>query len=180
VNDLLLLARLDSGRPLERMDVDVTRLLAEAVNDARVVGGGLVWRLSLPPEALHVEGDRDRLHQVVSNLLANAIRHTPEGTTVTVSAAGLPQEAEMSLGVVIAVHDDGPGLPTALAGKEFERFSRGDSSRTRASGGTGLGLSIVHAIVTAHQGVVRVRSVPGDTTIEIRLPARQGRFPIPT
>ncbi len=172
VNDLLLLARLDSGRPLERGDVDVSRLLAEAVNDARVLGVTHVWRLTLAPEPLHVEGDRDRLHQVFANLLTNAIRHTPEGTTVTVSAVAVPRRGDLPHGVLVTVHDDGPGMPASLAGKEFERFSRGDSSRTRASGGTGLGLSIVQAIVTAHHGDVQIRSAPGDTTVQVRLPAR--------
>lgn len=173
VNDLLLLARLDSGRPLEHGDVDLSRLLVEAVNDARVLSPDHVWRIALPPDPLHVEGDRDRLQQVVSNLLTNAIRHTPEGTTVSVSAAGVPRDGRLPHGVVVAVHDDGPGMPEDLLGKEFERFSRGDSSRTRASGGAGLGLSIVHAIVAAHEGSVRMTSVPGDTRVEVRLPHGQ-------
>jgi two-component system, OmpR family, sensor kinase len=172
VNDLLLLARLDSGRPLERTDVDVSRLLAETVNDARVLGAHHVWRLELPPEPLHVEGDRDRLHQVVANLLTNAIRHTPEGTTVSVSAAGVPREGNGPHGVIVTVHDDGPGIPKSVVGKEFERFSRGDTSRTRSSGGAGLGLSIVQAIVAAHSGTVDIRSAAGDTTITVRLPYR--------
>lgn len=173
VNDLLLLARLDSGRSLERGDVDVTRLLAETVNDARVLGADHVWRLTLPADPLHVEGDCDRLQQVLANLLTNAIRHTPEHTIVSISAVGVPQEGVEPHGIRVTVHDNGPGMPTDLAGKEFERFSRGDSSRTRASGGAGLGLSIVQAIVAAHHGAVTIRSAPGDTTIEIRLPSHQ-------
>jgi two-component system OmpR family sensor kinase len=170
VNDLLLLARLDSGRPLEQGDVDVSVLLVEAVNDARVLSSDHVWRLSLPAEPLHVDGDRDRLHQVVSNLLTNAVRHTPEGTVVSVSAAEVSGDGSQPHAVLVTVHDDGPGLPKAMAGKEFERFSRGDTSRTRSSGGAGLGLSIVQAIVLAHGGTVTIHSVPGDTTIEVRLP----------
>ncbi|MDX6298343.1 MAG: two-component system, OmpR family, sensor kinase [Nocardioidaceae bacterium] len=172
VNDLLLLARLDSGRPLQRRDVDVSLLLAETVNDARVVSGDHVWRLTLPPDPLHLTGDLDRLHQVVSNLLANAIRHTPPGTTISVYAEPAPPQGHRPAGVLVRVHDDGPGMPPALAGKEFERFSRGDASRTRASGGSGLGLSIVQAIVAAHEGSVDIRSRPTDTTITIFLPSR--------
>jgi two-component system OmpR family sensor kinase len=165
VNDLLLLARLDSGRPLEDSDVDVTRLIVEAVNDARVMDGDRHWRLSIPDEPLAITGDTQRLHQVVTNLLSNAHRHTPPGTTVGVAAAGRPDR-----GVDITVHDDGPGLPDKLRGHEFDRFSRGDSSRTRSSGGAGLGLSIVKAIIDAHGGTVRVESTPGDTLFTITLP----------
>ncbi len=120
---------------------------------------------------------RDRLHQVVANLLTNAIRHTPEGTTVSVSAVGVPRAGDRPHGVLVTVHDDGPGMPESVAGKEFERFSRGDTSRTRSSGGAGLGLSIVQAIVAAHSGTVDIRSAPGDTTISVRLPFRA---PAPT
>jgi len=170
VDDLLLLARLDSGRPLEAADVDVSRLLLEAVDDARVVGKDHSWRLSLPAQPLHVVGDRDRLHQVMANLLSNATRHTPAGTTVDVTASQASRTSAVPAGLVVTIHDDGPGFPPDLVGKEFERFSRGDSSRTRTSGGSGLGLSIVAAIVAAHHGTVDIRSAPGDTTIDIRLP----------
>jgi two-component system, OmpR family, sensor kinase len=165
VEDLLLLARLDSGRPLERSDVDVTRLVVEAVNDARVVDGDRHWRISIPDEPLAVQGDAQRLHQVLTNLLSNARRHTPPGTTVSV---GVSSRADG--GVDMTVHDDGPGLPESLRGHEFDRFSRGDSSRTRSSGGAGLGLSIVQAIVDAHGGTVRVESSPGSTVFAIALP----------
>jgi two-component system OmpR family sensor kinase len=169
VEDLLLLARLDAGRPLEREEVDVTRLLLESVADARVVdaqnGAGHRWQLSLPEEPVSVTGDEQRLHQLVTNLLGNARNHTPPGTTVTVSASR-PDHA-----VVVEVHDDGPGLPTDLADHVFERFTRGDSSRTRASGGAGLGLSLVSAIAQAHGGTAAVDSGPGDTTFRITLPA---------
>jgi two-component system OmpR family sensor kinase len=165
VDDLLLLARLDSGRPLERREVDVTRLLLESVGDARVVSPEHRWQLRLPEEPVTVTGDGQRLHQVVTNLLGNARHHTPAGTTVTVSA-----EQTMG-GVAIRVHDDGPGLPAGLADHVFERFTRGDSSRTRASGGAGLGLSLVAAIVQAHAGTTAVSSEPGDTTFTVTLPA---------
>ncbi len=164
VEDLLLLARLDSGRPLERAEVDVTRLLLEAVADARVVAPGHRWRLDLPDEALEVTGDELRLHQVVTNLLNNARRHTPEGTTVTAGARSAGHV------VRVTVHDDGPGLPPALVDRAFERFTRGDSSRTRASGGAGLGLSLVQAIAAAHGGAVTVSSTPGSTTFTLDLP----------
>jgi two-component system OmpR family sensor kinase len=160
VEDLLLLARLDSGRPLEREPVDLSRLLLEAVNDARVVDADRQWRLSLPDAPVTVTGDDARLHQVVTNLLANAGKYTPAGTTVTVtgSAGGF------------TVHDDGPGFSPELAPRAFERFTRGDAARTRA-GGAGLGLSLVEAIVAAHGGTVELTSAPGDTTFIVRLPS---------
>ncbi len=167
VGDLLLLARLDSGRPLEREEVDLTRLLLEAVADAKVVAPGHVWRLDLPEEPVTVVGDEQRLHQVVTNLINNARRHTPAGTTVTVGARPRPAEGEH---VQITVHDDGPGIPAALQGRVFERFTRGDTSRTRSSGGAGLGLSLVQAITEAHGGNASISSAPGDTTFTISLP----------
>jgi two-component system OmpR family sensor kinase len=163
VEDLLLLARLDSGRPLERRPVDLSRLLLEAVDDARVVDPDRSWRLSLPDEPITVTGDEARLHQVVSNLLANARKHTPPGSTVTVTGtAG-------ATGAGFTVHDDGPGFPPDLAPRAFERFTRGDAARTR--GGAGLGLSLVEAIVGAHGGAVTLDSRPGDTTIAVVLPS---------
>ena len=171
VEDLLLLARLDAGRPLARDEVDLTRLVLETVGDARVVGPEHKWLMDLPDEPVEVPGDEQRLHQVVTNLLNNARRHTPPGTTVTVGmrAAGGS--------VVLTVTDDGPGMPPELVGKAFERFSRGDSSRTRESGGAGLGLSLVDAITSAHGGRVSVTSKPGRTCFEVRLPALVGAVP---
>ena len=157
VADLLLLARLDSGRPLEREEVDLTRLLLEAVADAQVVAPDHKWQLALP-------GDEARLHQVITNLLSNARSHTPAGTTVTVTATSYDDH------VSVSVHDDGPGLPPDLVGEAFDRFTRGDSSRTRASGGAGLGLSLVSAIAEAHGGSAAVTSHPGDTTFTVTLP----------
>ncbi len=161
VEDLLLLARLDAGRPLAREPVDLSRLLAEAVNDARVVGPEHIWRLDLPEEgSVEVVGDEHRLHQVVTNLLTNARRHTPAGTTVTVGLRG----AEIS------VRDDGPGFPPELAAEAFTRFSRGDASRTRGENtGAGLGLALVKAIVEAHGGTVSLESRPGSTTFRVEL-----------
>ena len=158
VEDLLLLARLDSGRPLRREPVDLSRVLLEAVDDARVVDPDRSWRLVLPDAPIAVTGDEARLHQVVTNLLTNARKHTPAGTTVTVT--GTPTG--------FTVHDDGPGFPADLAPRAFERFVRGDAARARA-GGAGLGLSLVEAIVAAHGGSVDLASAPGDTTVTVHL-----------
>lgn len=159
VEDLLLLARLDAGRPLAEETVDVTRLLLEAVNDARVVAPDHRWQVVLPPdgEPIEMTGDGHRLHQVVTNLLTNARKHTPAGTTVTVTAR--PDGFD--------VHDDGPGFAPELAGSAFERFTRGDLSRHR-SDGVGLGLALVRAIVAAHGGTVALASEPGSTCISVR------------
>ncbi|NYI76442.1 sensor histidine kinase [Nocardioides panzhihuensis] len=172
VEDLLLLARLDQGRPLAREPVDLTRLLLEAVDDARVVAPSHSWRLELPADVdadsdaaeVIVTGDDQRLHQVISNLLTNERRHTPAGTTVTVRVRRDGFD----------VHDDGPGFPPDLVPRAFERFTRADEARQR-DGGAGLGLALVHAIVTAHGGAVKLTSVPGDTTIAVRLPRSSDR-----
>ncbi|MDW4916092.1 HAMP domain-containing sensor histidine kinase [Streptomyces californicus] len=204
VEDLLLLARLDAGRPLSYGSTDLLPLVVDAVSDARAAdrpgsqpydgpeaadrhatgsgtgpatGSGAArhrWRLELPAEPVTVRADSARLQQVLVNLLANARTHTPPGTTVTVSvrppaSAGGP--------VALEVRDDGPGIPAALLPHVFERFARGDASRTRgsdgggATGSTGLGLAIVQAVVTAHGGRVRVESAPGRTVFAVELPA---------
>ncbi|WP_018350485.1 sensor histidine kinase [Longispora albida] len=162
VDDLLLLARLDSGRPLERSDVDLSRLLIDAVNDARIAGREHRFSLGLPAEPVTVPGDAARLQQVMANLLTNARSHTPPGTVISVSLTGTGK---------IMVTDNGPGIPPDLLPDVFERFARGDSSRSRESGGTGLGLSIVSAVVGAHGGSVRVDSRPGRTTFTVDLPS---------
>lgn len=156
VEDLLLLARLDSGRPLEQRPVDLTRLLLEAVSDARVVNPDHRWQLELPDEAVEVHGDEQRLHQVATNLLTNARKYTPPGTTVTVTA--------VTDG--FSVHDDGPGFAPDLVPHAFERFARADAGRVRA-GGVGLGLALVEAIVLAHGGSVTLTSAPGDTLVAV-------------
>ncbi|WP_308195189.1 sensor histidine kinase [Microbacterium aurantiacum] len=166
VEDLLLLARLDEGQELVFGSVDLTRLALEAVEDARPTGPDHRWILDTEPEPVVVAGDAGRLHQVAANLLANARTHTPAGTTVTVGVSRDRGDA------VLSVHDDGPGIDPALAEELFERFSRADRSRARQTGGTGLGLSIARAIAEAHGGSLSVRSAPGDTTFELRLPAR--------
>jgi two-component system OmpR family sensor kinase len=166
VEDLLLLARLDEGRDLEKKPVDLSRLLIDAVGDAHVTAPGHRWRLDLPEEPLTVEGDAGRLHQVLSNLLANAAAHTPEGTQVTVTLAS--DGAEIVLGVI----DDGPGIAPELVPRLFERFARGDDSRSRNAGSTGLGLAIVRAVVEGHGGTVSVASEPGRTEFIVRLPGQ--------
>lgn len=161
VEDLLLLARLDQGRPLENEPVDLSRLLVEAVDDARVVDSDHQWRIEAPAQEVVVAGDRARLHQVIANLLTNARNYTPAGTVVTVRVK--PDG--------FVVHDNGPGFAPELLGRAFERFTRGEESRQRASAetGAGLGLSLVRAIVESHGGSVSLVSVPGDTSITVRL-----------
>ncbi|MFC5908539.1 sensor histidine kinase [Streptacidiphilus monticola] len=165
VDDLLLLARLDAGRPLAAEEVDLTRLVLDAVTDARAAGPGHRWQLELPEEPVLVLGDADRLRQVLANLLANARSHTPEGTSVTVSVG---QEGDR---VRLAVADTGPGIAAELLPQVFQRFVRGDRGRARATGSTGLGLSIVQAVVTAHGGAVEVSSAPGRTVFTVTLSA---------
>lgn len=165
VEDMLLLARLDTGRPLQREHVDLTRLVVDAVSDAHIAGADHAWELDLPDEPVLVIGDEPRLHQVLANLLANARIHTPPGTAVTTSLT-VGDNAD----VVLAVLDDGPGIPAWLQPEIFERFARGNSSRSRRGGSTGLGLAIVHAVVRAHGGTIDVRSAPGRTEFVVTLP----------
>ncbi|MGI9164164.1 MAG: ATP-binding protein [Mycobacterium sp.] len=164
VEDLLLLARLDSGRPLERRPVDLSRLCADAVSDAHAAGPMHRWSLDLPPEPVTVIGDEARLHQVLANLLANARTHTPAGSEVTVS---LRTDADIA---ILQVLDNGPGIPVEMQSEVFERFARGDTSRSRKAGSTGLGLAIVSAVVRAHDGTITLASVPGRTEFTVRLP----------
>jgi two-component system OmpR family sensor kinase len=204
VEDLLLLARLDAGRPLSYRSTDLAPLVVDAVGDVRVTGPGHRWRLELPdaPEPVAVHGDPARLHQVLLNLLGNARTHTPPGTVVT---ARVRREDAYA---VLEVEDDGPGIPPRLLPHVFERFARGDASRSRtgtgsgagygtgpgcgsgygsgtrsagtgrstgSTGSTGLGLAIVRAVVTAHGGEVAVRSAPGRTVFTVRLPAEDSQ-----
>ena len=166
VEDMLLLARLDTGRPLEHESVDLSRLVVDAVSDAHIAGPDHEWSLDLPDEPVVVVGDEARLHQVLANLLANARTHTPPGTSVTTSLV-----VDDSGGASLTVADDGPGIPAWLQPEIFERFARGDSSRSRRGGSTGLGLAIVAAVVRAHDGTIDVRSVPGKTEFVVKLPA---------
>jgi len=156
VDDLLLLARLDQGRPLERQPVDLARVAADAVADARAVEPERSIALdSGDPGASVVLGDELRLRQVAANLLANARQHTPPDAAVRVGVRGEPGS------VVLEVADDGPGLSAEEAAKVFERFYRADPSRNRNLGGSGLGLSIVAAVAESHGGRARVESVAG-------------------
>ncbi|OBA61115.1 two-component sensor histidine kinase [Mycobacterium sp. 1100029.7] len=164
VEDLLLLARLDSGRPLEREPVDLSRVAVDAVSDAHVAGPDHQWELDLPEEPVVVVGDAARLHQVLTNLLANARIHTGAGTVVTTRLSTEPMHS------VLQVIDNGPGIPEALQSEVFERFARGDTSRSRKGGSTGLGLAIVSAVVKAHNGTISVDSAPGHTEFTVRLP----------
>jgi two-component system OmpR family sensor kinase len=167
VDDLLLLARLDEGRPLERKPVDLAALVGEAVDAARVVEPDRPLELSAEPAT--VTGDEARLRQVVDNLLANARAHTAAGTPVSVELRRIDSRAELT------VADHGPGLTEEQAARVFERFYRADSSRTRLSGGAGLGLSIVAAVTEAHGGTTEARPTPGGgATFVITLPLDAG------
>jgi two-component system OmpR family sensor kinase len=168
VEDLLLLARLDAGRPLERGPVDLTRLVLDTVNDAHAAGTDHRWRLDLPEEPVVVTGDGSRLTQVLVNLLANARTHTPAGTAITVTLE--PNGSTVALSVL----DEGPGIAPELMPHVFERFARGSESRSREHGSTGLGLSIVDAVVAAHGGRVELTSRPGHTEFRVCLPTGGG------
>jgi two-component system OmpR family sensor kinase len=170
VDDLLLLARLDSGRPLAQEEVDLTRLVIDAVNDARVAATTHVWKLDLPEEPVVIAGDEHRLHQAVANLLANARTHTPAGTTVTTQIL----DSDHTSDVEVRVSDDGPGISSAVFPHIFERFVRADPGRGHAAASGGLGLPISEAIVNAHHGAIEVDSSPGGTRFTIRLPRSTG------
>ena len=163
VEDLLLLARLDDGRPLEREPVELDEVVGEAVETAQAVDPDRAIELHAEPAT--VLGDRVRLRQIVDNLLANVRAHTPPGTPASVSVRRRNGSAE------IAVTDAGPGLDEEHLEHLFERFYRADPSRARASGGVGLGLAIVAAVAEAHGGTASASSRPGEgTTVAIALP----------
>jgi two-component system, OmpR family, sensor kinase len=164
VDDLLLLARLDQGRPLEHTTVDLTRLAHDAVDDTRTAHPARDITLS-QNGTVAVLGDEQRLRQVLANLLTNACTYTPEGTPVEVAVHAANRE------VIVEVTDHGPGLTDVEAAHVFEQFWRADSARQRATGGAGLGLSIVQAIAVAHGGRAEVESTPGHgATFRVRLP----------
>ncbi len=169
VDELLLLARLDAGRPLASEPVDIAKLAIDVTSDARAAAPDHQWRLDLPEQPVLVRGDDLRLHQVLANLLSNAARHTPAGTVVTVALQVRPA-GDGPDRAVLSVTDDGPGIPADLQATVFERFVRGDGSRSRAAGGSGLGLAIVQAVTAAHGGHVEVASQPGETRFTISLP----------
>lgn len=164
VEDLLMLARLDEGAALATEQVDLSRIVIDALSDAQAAGTDHEWVLKVPKRPIAVAGDASKLHQVVSNLLTNARVHTPAGTVITVSLSRKGSDA------VIDVRDTGPGIDSELLPSVFERFVRGDGSRARATGSTGLGLAIVSAIVEAHGGRAEVTSKPGATLFRVILP----------
>jgi two-component system OmpR family sensor kinase len=170
VEDMLLLARLDQQRPLERRPVDLLTLAADAVQDARIIAPDRSIELSVgSATAFLVLGDEVRLRQVIGNLMSNALTHTPDGTPVTVRILAGPREPVPS--IVLEVTDHGPGLSADQADRVFERFYRADQARTRKAGGTGLGLAIVAALVAAHGGTVALRTAPGEgATFRVTLP----------
>ncbi|QXJ23927.1 HAMP domain-containing protein [Actinomadura graeca] len=160
VEDLLLLARLDRERPIERRPVDLLAVAADSVQEARVLSPERAIDLTVEGgTAYQVRGDEPRLRQVLGNLLSNARAHTPEGTPVQVTLS--PGTLHGSPAAVVEVADEGPGLSPEQAERVFERFYRADPSRSREDGGTGLGLAIVAALVAAHSGLVEAGSAPG-------------------
>ncbi|MEB4207748.1 HAMP domain-containing sensor histidine kinase [Mycobacterium sp. 94-17] len=158
VEDLLLLARLDVQRPLEYHRVDLLALASDAVHDGQAMDSGRTITMEVldGPGTPEVLGDETRLRQVLSNLVANAVQHTPVSADVTVRVGTDGADA------VLEVADEGPGMTEEDASRVFERFYRTDASRARASGGTGLGLSIVESLVRAHGGAVSVTTAPGE------------------
>ncbi|MEV0947674.1 HAMP domain-containing sensor histidine kinase [Rhodococcus sp. NPDC049939] len=167
VEDLLMLARLDTERPLESRPVDLLPMAVDTVHGARAVAPERSIELDVRPGpgTLEVSGDEARLRQVLGNLVANATKHTP--TTADVVVRLCPTEES----VILEVADTGPGLSEEDAARVFERFYRADASRTRKSGGSGLGLSIVAALVAAHKGTVSVETAPGEgATFRVELP----------
>lgn len=168
VGDMLLLSRLDERQGLELRRVDVCGLVADAVNDAMVSGPEHRWLTDLPDEPVWVMGDKAQLHQVVSNVLANARHHTPPGVTVQTALRSVPGPAGPQAELTIT--DDGPGIDPKLLPELFERFVRGDRARSRHENSFGLGLAIVASITEAHGGTVTASSEEGATQFRILLP----------
>jgi two-component system OmpR family sensor kinase len=165
VAELLTLARLDTTEPLATGEVDLAEIARTAAADHAAIDPLRPIELTGEDTAL-VPGDGGRLHQVVSNLLANVRTHTPEGTHVTIDVARRNGKVQLS------VADDGPGIPEASLPHVFDRFYRADPSRSRRSGGSGLGLAIVQAIVEAHGGTVAAANAgDGGARISVTLPA---------
>jgi two-component system OmpR family sensor kinase len=158
VDDLLLLARLDAQRPMERHRVDLLALASDAVHDAQAIAPKrkITMEVLDGPGTPEVLGDEARLRQVLGNLVTNAVQHTPDTTDITVRVG------TDGVNAVLEVVDEGPGMSQNDALRIFERFYRTDSSRARTSGGTGLGLSIVDSLIYAHGGTVAVTTAPGE------------------
>ena len=169
VSNLLLLARLDEGQDLENVEVDITDVVADAVNDATVSAPAHHWRTRVPDGAVWVRGDRARLHQTLAILLSNARVHTPEGSSV-LAAVATGRADDGTAYVEETVSDDGPGIDRELIPNQFERIVRADRSRSSQTGSFGLGLSIAASIVEAHRGTIRAQSESGTTTFSVRLP----------
>ena len=177
VEEMLTLARLDGDRALKRENVDVIPLILDALSDAHVVAPDHAWELGEAAD-VQVLGDEAALRQILTNLLANARVHTPAGTRVTVSLTRAPQGVEPAKGapassmVTLRVADDGPGIPADIRDRVFDRFVRGDSSRTRdGRGSSGLGMSIVESLARAMGGSVRLVDSERGTVIDVTLPA---------
>lgn len=177
VEEMLTLARLDGDRALKRDNVDVIPLILDALSDAHVVAPDHVWELGEAADA-PVIGDEAALRQILTNLLANARVHTPAGTRVTVSLTRATQGTESDKGapassmVTLRVADDGPGIPANIRDRVFDRFVRGDSSRTRdGRGSSGLGMSIVESLARAMGGSARLVDSEKGTVIDVTLPA---------
>ena len=177
VEEMLTLARLDGNRALKRDTIDVIPLILDALSDAHVVAPDHAWELGEASD-IQVLGDEAALRQILTNLLANARVHTPAGTRVTVSLSSLPADHEPGQGapassmVRIRVADDGPGIPAEIRDRVFDRFVRGDSSRTRdGRGSSGLGMSIVELLARAMGGSVRLVDSEKGTVIDVTLPA---------
>jgi two-component system OmpR family sensor kinase len=172
VDDLLLLARLDQGRPLAREPVDLARVVAVAVDAVRITAADRPVTLERGGPVV-VQGDAARLRQIVDNLLHNAVVHTPAGTAVQVSVQRVGPDA------VVRVADEGPGLDPEQAAQVFDRFYRGSEARTGE--GTGLGLSIVAALAEAHGGRATVESTPGEGALfRVEIPADDAPPPDPS
>ncbi len=167
VDELLLLSRLSEGEDLRTEDVDLGDVVIDAVNDAAVAAPTHNWVTQLPDEPVWVRGDRDRLHQLVSNLLSNGWVHTPPGVTVT-TAITREQSGSDGPYAELTVSDDGPDIDPELLPHLFERFMRADKSRSNGTG-NGLGLAIVASIVEAHHGTVTAESASGQTVFRVRL-----------
>jgi two-component system, OmpR family, sensor kinase len=173
VEDMLLLARLDQQRPIERRPVDLLTLTADAVQDARMIAPRRRIELTVGRGAAFlVLGDEARLRQVISNLMSNALTHTRDGTPIDVRIVAHGPDGQLPVpSVTLEVADHGPGLSKEQAERVFERFYRGDQARGRRTGGAGLGLAIVAALVTAHGGTTGVNTPPGGgATFWITLP----------